>query len=68
MANQFVKANSFRQNIVNKRSDPDYINLDEQLTDFRAAAISNNQVTQWYVILNECIYDQAVEFPCQARR
>jgi microcystin-dependent protein len=58
MANQFVKANSFRQNIVNKRSDPDYINLDEQLTDFRAAAISNNQVTQWYVILNECIYDQ----------
>lgn len=58
MANQFVKANSFRQNIVNKRSDPDYINLDEQLTDFRAAAITNNQVTQWYVILNECIYDQ----------
>ena len=56
MANQYVKTDSFRQGIVNKRSNPDYVNLSEKLTDFRAAAVSENQVTQWYVILNEHIY------------
>lgn len=56
MANQYVKTDSFRQGIVNKRSNPDYVNLSEKLTDFRAAAVSENQVTQWYIILNEHIY------------
>ena len=54
--NQYVKTDSFRQGIVNKRSNPDYVNLSEKLTDFRAAAVSENQVTQWYIILNEHIY------------
>lgn len=60
MANQYVKVDSFRQNIVNKRSDPEYVDLTEKLTNFRVAAITNNQVTQWYTILNECIYDNDI--------
>lgn len=57
MANQYVKVNSFRQKIVNKRFDPAYQDLQELLTDFRVLSLINNQVTQWYVILNECIYN-----------
>lgn len=60
MANQYVKTDSFRQKIVNKRIDPDYLDLQELLTDFRPAAIEDNQVVQWYVILNECIYNEDI--------
>lgn len=60
MSNQYVKTDSFRQKIVNKRVDPDYLDLQELLTDFRPAAIEDNQVVQWYVILNECIYNEDV--------
>lgn len=58
MANQFVKTNSFRQKIVNKRVDPAFQALTELLTDFRPLVVENNQVVQWYVILNECIYNE----------
>lgn len=58
MANQFVTTNSFRQKIINKRVDPAYKDLSELLTDFRPLTYANNQVTQWYIILNECIYNE----------
>lgn len=60
MANQYVKTDSFRQKIVNKRVDPAYQNLQELLTDFRPLVTEDNQVIQWYVILNECIYNEDI--------
>ena len=58
MGSQYVTTDSFRQNIVNRRSIP--ADLTELLTDFRPLVTEQNQVIQWYVILNECIYNNDI--------
>ena len=55
MANKYVTLDSFRNGIVNKRSNPDYVFLDEPLLNNRFQNISP---TQYYYILNECIYNE----------
>ena len=55
MANRYVTLDSFRKAIVNKRSNPDYVVLEEQLVNGRYKAISE---TQYCYILNECIYNE----------
>lgn len=55
MANKFVSLGSFRRDIVNKRSDPDYAELDEPLLNDRYIPISE---TQYCYVLNECIYNE----------
>lgn len=55
MANKYVTLGSYRKGIVNKRSNPDYALLTEDLVNDRIKPISE---TQYYYILNECIYNE----------
>lgn len=55
MANKYVTLGSYRKGIVNKRSNPDYALLTEELVNERIKPISE---TQYYYILNECIYNE----------
>lgn len=55
MANKYVTLGSYRKGIVNKRSNPDYVLLTEELVNERIKPISE---TQYYYILNECIYNE----------
>lgn len=55
MANKYVTLDAFRHGIVNKRSNPDYVTLDEQLLNNRFKVISE---TQYCYILTECIYNE----------
>ena len=57
MANKFVTLDAFRKGIVNKRSNPDYASLDEQLIPGRYKAIS---ATQYCYVLDECIYNEDI--------
>lgn len=55
MANKYVTLGSFRKGIVNKRFNPDYASLTENLVNNRFKTISP---TQYYYVLNECIYNE----------
>lgn len=55
MANKYVTLGAFRRGIVNKRSNPSYASLTEDLINNRFKAISS---TQYCYILNECIYNE----------